>query len=305
VRISRNRLGVALLAAAVVLATGAAGAGARSSAGVPWIVVSAVPSGTSAQISQLFRVQTDGAGLQQLTSGGLPATSPSFMADGKSIVFQRIGSGLFRINLDGSGLKRLTSGQRDTFPVPSRDGKSIAFIRPLKTDWRLFVMPAAGGKPRLLAKSPPVGRPTWAADSKSLYAPSGADIIHLDATTGKVLGYAGLVVDIDSAHTATVSPNAKQIAYVGPRISTGPPDCGEARCPQFGLYLANWKAPHRVKKLVNDTGPAGWAPDSNSLVFVEKGALTIWNVSGGAESAIPTAPHVLQGDTPPTWQPRT
>ena len=69
------------------------------------------------------------------------------------------------MKLDGSGLRRLTSGKRDTYPVFSRDGKRIAFVRALRGQWRLHVMSPSGAKPRLLRQAPPAGRPTWAPEA--------------------------------------------------------------------------------------------------------------------------------------------
>ena len=118
------------------------------------------------------------------------------------------------------------------------------------------------------------------------------------------MGYYGLKLDLQTMQTATLSPNRKRIAYVGPRISTGPPDCGEGPCPQYGLYLANVPKPHAARRIINDTGPAGWSPDGKTLVFVSRGALTLYGIASKARTAIPTGEHVATGDASPAWQPR-
>ena len=279
----------------------------QGAAGVPgspsdWIVFSAVPKGIGP--TQLFRVRTDGQGLEQITTGRLSATAPAFSPNGKQIVFSRLGSGLFRVSLDGSGLRRLTSGSRDSQPVWSPNGKQIAFLRPYRTGWRVAVLPAVGGVPHPLPKAPPAGRPSWIENGRAIAIPAGGDLVKIDPQTGQVLKYFGLTLDVQTAQTSTVSPDARTIAYVGPRLSTGPPDCGEARCPQFGLYLANLSRPHRPHKLVNDTGAAGWAPDGKSLVFVAKGALTLWDIRSSRGTTVATGEHVATGDFPPAWQPR-
>ena len=116
--------------------------------------------------------------------------------------------------------------------------------------------------------------------------------------------YYGVTLDVVTGQTATVSPSGRRIAYVGPRISTGPEDCGEGPCPQFGLYVANIPPPHRPRRIVNDTGPAGWSPNGARLVFVSRGALTLYTIGSGARTTISTDPHVATGDAPPAWQPR-
>ena len=296
----RRPILVAALAVLLLLVAGRAATGAT--APVRWIVFAAHPNGTGT--TQLFRMQTNGQGLKQITTGRLPASAPSFSPDGKRIAFVRLGAGIYVANLDGTGLRRLTRNARDSFPVYSPNGKSIAFIRPVKTDWRVHVMSSSGKNVRLLRLAPPAGRPSWTRDGRSMFVPAGGDLVRIDARTGRSQKYYGIALDLQVGQTATVSPNAQKVAYVGPRVSTGPEDCGEGPCPQFGLYMANLPVPHRARRIVNDTGPAGWAPDSSTIVFVSRGALTFRPVATGKRTLVPTGEHVATGDAPPAWQPR-
>ena len=125
-------------------------------------------------------------------------------------------------------------------------------------------MPASDG---CLWRRPRDGRP-GRANSKSILIPSAADIVHVDSRTGRIQKYFGLTLDIQTTQTATVSPNGLMVAYLGPRLSTGPEDCGEGPCPQYALYLARVPAPHRPRRIVNDTGAAGWSPDGKTLTYV-------------------------------------
>ena len=301
----RSILGASFLGlvAAVALAL-VAGQGAPGATTPPrWIVFSAHPNAGAGPI-QLMRVQANGAGLRQITTGVKPATEPAFSPKGTSIVFARLGSGIFRINPDGSGLKRLTSGTRDIYPVWSPDGTRIAFLRPYRADWRLYVMSASGANERRLPQAPPAGRPSWSANGKSIVIPSGGDLVRISSATGRVQAYHGLTLDLQTTQNATVSPNGRTIAYIGPRLSTGPEDCGEGPCPQFGLYLAQVPSPHRPRRILNDTGAAGWSPDGKTLAFVHRGVLTLRPLAGGASRTISVEPHVAVGDSPPAWQPR-
>jgi Tol biopolymer transport system component len=290
-------LALVLIAAAVGQAASSAPAAER------WLVFSVHPNGRSGPL-QLVRVRVDGTGLQQITTGSRSAIEPDFSPDGKRIVFARLGSGIFRMNADGSGLRRLTSGARDIYPVWSSDGKRIAFLRPFKSGWRLFVMSTAGAGQRRLPLAPPAGRPSWTKNSRSILIPSAADLVQVDAQTGRIQRYFGLTLDIQTTQNATVSPDDQLVTYLGPRLSTGPEDCGEGPCPQFALYLARVPAPHRARRIVNDTGAAGWSPDGKTLVYVHQDALTLRTVASGATRTIDTGPHIAVGDSPPAWQPR-
>ena len=127
-------LGASVFALALAVAHAAPGA----STSPRWIVFSAHPDGSGT--AQLFRVQTTGEGLEQITTGAQPATAPAFSPDGTRIVFSRLGAGIFRVNLDGTGLRRLSSNIRDAHPVWSPDGKRIVFLRPYQAQWRVYVM---------------------------------------------------------------------------------------------------------------------------------------------------------------------
>lgn len=286
---------------ALVVALGVVGAGAGAGAPLGTIVFSAYPNGAGAP--QLFRVQADAGSPVQLTTGRRAATSPDFSPDGKRIVFVRLGSGIYSIAQDGADAVRLTSGRRDSYPVWSPDGKRIAFLRPYRAEWRVYVMSPAGKGQRRLPLAPAAGRPSWAPNGKAIFIPSAGDIVRIDARSGKVLKYSGLRLDFQSSHAATVSPGGQMVSYVGPRNPTGPEDCGEGPCPQFGLYLARLPKPHRVRRIANDTGPAGWSPDGKSLVYVARGVLVLRTVAGPGMTVVATGPNVATGDAPPAWQP--
>lgn len=288
---------------AAVVASAAVAASVASAAASPphWIVFSGHPDGSG--IAQLFRVGLDGSGLKQITTGKLPATAPSFSPDGRQIVFTRLGSGIFRVSVDGTGLRRLSSGPRDSYPVWSPDGKTIAFLRPYQALWRVYVMSASGAGKQRLGFPSPAGRPSWSANSKTVLVPAAGSLASIDAKTGKVKNIFGALLNPETAQSVTVSPNGRTVTWVDARTSTGPPDCGEGRCPQFALYRSDVSGKNR-RRIANDTGPAGWSPDGRRLVFLLQGSLTVFDVASGTKTKLNTGSHTAAGDAPPAWQPR-
>src|SRR5205085_2937401 len=104
---------------------------------------------------------------------------PHFMPDGQTLVYQNClgqgcDGGIFAIHSDGTGLRHITpnSGESYNWPVPSPDGRRIAFMR-----WhvggvmmRIYVRRVAGGRERPIT---PIALEGWAPD----WAPSGKFIL--------------------------------------------------------------------------------------------------------------------------------
>lgn len=286
----------AAVAIAAALASSAAGAGSPG-----LIVFSASESGKFT--SQLFSVQASGDGLTQLTTGGANALAPAFSPSGERIAYVRFGYGIYTMSPDGSHLRRLTTNGRDSYPAWSPDGKFLAFVRPFKTKWRVWIVPSTGGKQRVLAKTPPAGRPSWT--SKGLLIPTGGDLVRVDTKNGQVLKYYGANIDaIWGLNSVSVAPGVSQLTYVGAREPIpGDMECGEGPCQRFGLYLESLTAKRKVPKLiVKDAGAAGFSPDGRQLVFSAGGGLVIRSMATGAVTSIATPNLTPAPGAPPTWR---
>ena len=288
----------AAVAAVVALAT-AAGADAASQP--HWIVFSATSPGHIN--AQLYRIQSSGEGLRQLTTGSYSSLAPNFSHDGKRIVFARSEVGILSMNVDGTGLRRLTTNGRDSYPTWSPDGKQIAFVRPFKDGWRLQVMSSSGAAERALPKAPPSGRPTWTAGG--LVIPSGGDLLKLDPTTGRVLKYYGVNIDaVWGMNSVALSPGGTAITFVGARSSEpGDMECGEGPCQRFALYKANTLKNKKPQRVVKDAGPATFSPNGTQLAFVQNNGLVLWTLASGTPTAVSTGDAYPSITAPPAWQP--
>jgi dipeptidyl aminopeptidase/acylaminoacyl peptidase len=264
------------------------------------IVFSATPSGSL--VEQLFSIAPSGGALSQLTTGAKPAIDPAFSPTSATLAFARSGSGIFTVSANGSGLRRVTTGGRDSYPTWSPDGKRLAFIRPVGTKWRLYVVGAGGGPLRQLASAPPAGRPTWT--NKGLLIASGGDLLQVATASGHVLKYYGANIDaIWGLNSVTLSPGVSRLTFVGARPpEPGDLECGEGPCQRFGLFMESLTT--KVKKpalIVKDSGPAAFSPDGTRLALVSGGKLEIRSLAGTVEKMLWTGNAYPTDDGPPAW----
>jgi Tol biopolymer transport system component len=124
--------------------------------------------------SHLWRMDTDGGNLKQLTSGDKFERDPSFSPDGKWLFYSDYDGEhleLFKLPLEGGEPVRLTEGFLADSPQVSPDGKTIAaYYRerggaPLK----IILLPIEGGQPNKILDSPQAPcNFRWTPDSRSL-----------------------------------------------------------------------------------------------------------------------------------------
>jgi Tol biopolymer transport system component len=106
------------------------------------IVYSSINNG----VSEIYVIDSNGAGTQRLTSNSTFDTCPAWSPDGTQIVFRGEGSGfgiIYLINSDGSNPVSITGDTAENYPAWSPDSASIVF-----TSWRdgnlssTFLIPA-------------------------------------------------------------------------------------------------------------------------------------------------------------------
>jgi dipeptidyl aminopeptidase/acylaminoacyl peptidase len=178
------------------------------------------------QDGDVFTVQTDGSGLQPVTSG-LEAVTFDWASDGSSIVFDRILADtvtqIFSVDGDGSNEVQLTDRIGfDVLPALSPDGSRIAFFSDRSGAFEVHVMNADGtGVAQLTTDAitddgVPIAGIAWSPDG-SMLAYTGATaetlgdvhVVNGDGTDQRVL------VGTDAAESAPAwSPDGTRIAFV-------------------------------------------------------------------------------------------
>jgi TolB protein len=131
----------------------------------------------------IYVVPAGGGEEKRLTKAPGLDDGPAYSPDGLWIYFNSERTGLmkiWRMKTDGSNQEQVTfdDSDADWFPHPSPDGKWIVFLsydrdvhgHPANRDVKLRIMPAPGGKPRILAElfggQGTINVPSWSPDSR-------------------------------------------------------------------------------------------------------------------------------------------
>jgi TolB protein len=129
---------------------------------------------------EIFVMNPDGTGVQQLTFNDIVDSTPAWSYDGQKIVFSstRFGneSKIFKMNAEGSQVILLTSGKLDLFPDWSRHDK-IVFQSLQSGNDEIFVMNADGSNAQnLTSSSADDSRPRWSPDGQRIVFYSNRDV---------------------------------------------------------------------------------------------------------------------------------
>src|SRR5258707_2155944 len=186
--------------------------------------------------NQLFIVSADGGAARQLTHGDFDHQGPpAFIADGTAIFvspnrrpdadYDPIDSEIYRVDLADDSIHALTDRRGpDRHPVPSPDGKHIAYLgfddRQLGYQaTQLYIMDSDGSHAHSLTASldRDAASPTWLADSKTIvfqYDDHGSIKIAAIDLQGKMRGLADGVGGNDvsrpySGGSFSISPHGR------------------------------------------------------------------------------------------------
>jgi Tol biopolymer transport system component len=249
--------------------------------------------------SKLWLVTGDGTGIPELTRLAVQASSklvgsPSISPDGRDYVF-RAGkqreSNLFVQSLAGGPIRQITStASIKVSPSWSPDGRQIAYGSDEGGRWRVWVVDAQGGAPRVIAGSElssDTGQVTWAPGARILYDRAGGAGLHLlDATNGRearLPGRAGA-----RALHPFYSPDGRRVALMTDGAPGGAPD----------RLVVVELADGSERPLLEGHRPFGWTADGRSIytaaaenpLWVDARHLLLLDDDGGSPRPFLTLP---------------
>jgi Tol biopolymer transport system component len=168
----------------------------------------------------LFVMDADGTGTEQLTSSGENDGQPAWSPDGTRIAYQRGESArLFVMNADGSGQRRITDDTApEAQPAWSPDGEWIAYVRrtpgtEIREVW--LVRPDGSDRRALTTLEATADAPAWSPDGTKLaFASNDEDDrfeIYEIGVDGS--GLRRLSTSADAAFEPAWSPDGASIAF--------------------------------------------------------------------------------------------
>jgi Tol biopolymer transport system component len=182
-----------------------------------YIVFASTRSGAE----QVWRINADGGNAVQLTTEG--GTRPQCSPDGQWVVYENgrpPQQALWKLSIMGGAPTQLTPPGTAN-PAISPDGAQIAYEYrdPTGNDWRLAVMPFAGGKPsQTFAAATGNGALRWSRDGRALllaggHATSYSNTIQLLPLNG---GPPQTLLELanDSLYWFDLSPDGRRLAYI-------------------------------------------------------------------------------------------
>ncbi len=215
-----------------------------------------------------YRMAPDGSNVQKLSFGTLPSTalkslpiwSPALQKFVFSASVNTTDADIYSMNQDGSDLKDVTNtpGIYESTPVPSPDGKYIAFVA-IDLDLDVFII-KSDGSDRINISNHQARDvdPRWMPDSQHILFSSnrsGSPNIYISDLQGKDMKDISNGTGLDA--TYSLSTDGKKIAIDSDR--SGNMDI-------FSIDISGENAVNLTKNPARDVEPQ-WSPDGQWIAF--------------------------------------
>lgn len=268
----------------------------------------------------VFSVNPDGTGIEQLTDDPAPEYGPAWSPDGTKIAFARerrddsggeVSTSIYVMNADGSDVQRVTAGEgvHDGSPSWSPDGSMIAFSSNRKGFSDIWLVNADGTGLRQLTDLSEKGvdyasLDAWSPDGsviafrRSPLEPSDElkpqGIWLVDVGSGELLQLtSGPILDED----ASWSPDARRVAF-SRKIRT-------ETAVYTDVYVANLDDGTEIS--LTRGGDPAWSPDGTRIAFSgghpRELGIYLMDADGSNVVRVPTPPELGSSAISPAWQP--
>jgi Tol biopolymer transport system component len=248
--------------------------------------------------TDLFTINSDGSGLQQLTNDSAQELTMSWSPDGSTLIYQRSSEQdgtpeLYLINADGTGLQNLTHNPGDDWsPSWSPDGHQIAFYSQRAGGMALFLMDFPGilsAKDSLSAAMIPGTQmgawPSWSPDGKQLVyrqeLPGNDEIYVIDSDGSNPLN---LTQHPANDLSPDWSPDGKTIIFESIRDGN------------YEIYAIDPDGSNlrRLTEHPLEDQHARWSPDGTEILYSHHGKLYLMDPDGS--SPRPFAGQAISGN---------
>ena len=258
----------------------------------------------------IWAINENGTGLQQITTNPAPDQNPAWNADGTQIVFTRWRNGnwdVFRYVVDGPNPPvALTDTDASEYtPAFSPDGTRIAFARvsaqnAMFTDLR--IMSAGGQDDRFVAATG--YHPEWSPDGSVIAFDWGTDnanveLIDPDGTNRRSFPGANDGVPMNIEYSPSWAPTGQRVVFATVRVRENPGDTGVQE-----IRTTNLSAQQNLlaSSPLGEPGPEdpAWSPDGNRVAYVVAGQVRTFDTAG--RNGV-TVTRTGVSSTEPAWQP--
>ena len=260
----------------------------------------------------IWAINADGSGLQQLTTNPAPDSAPAWSADGSEIVFTRSrneSSDVYRYLVDGANppVQVTTTDEVESTPTWSPNGTLIAFVRvnslnPMFSD--LYIADRNGQNERFVTQV--AYRPEWSPDGTRIVFDNGSDasnieIVDVNGANRRFFpGAANGSLAWDIEYAPSWDPSGQRIVYGRVRF----PESSETPVFQDILTttLSGQQATLQAVPTDEPSPPSDpvWSPDGTRIAYVADGRVWTSDTSGRNRVAV-TRSGVTSLE--PAWQP--